>query len=94
MTNEAKEVSEVRDRPAEVWIKLLFTVTLILVGLIGYMGDRVIVGQDKQLEEMSKINANIESYGTRISRNETDIQEINVRVLGNSERIYKLEGVK
>ena len=71
-----QEVSEVRDRPTEIWIKLLVAVTVVLVGLIGYMGDRVIVGQDKQLEEMGKINGNLKAYETRISRNEKDIQEL------------------
>ncbi|MCK4822900.1 hypothetical protein KA005_44470 [bacterium] len=72
----SQEISEVRDRPTEIWIKLLVAVTVILVGLIGYMGDRVIVGQDKQLEEMGKINGNLKAYETRISRNEKDIQEL------------------
>ena len=71
-----KDVSEVRDRPAEIWIKLLVAVTMVLVGLIVYMGDKVITGQENQLKEMSKINASLTVYETRISRNEEDIKEL------------------
>lgn len=93
-SEERRALTEVRDRPTEIWIKLLVVVTLTLVALIAYMGDRVIIGQDRQLQEMSKINGNLKSYGTRISRNESDINEMNVKVLGNSERISTLEGAK
>ena len=89
-----KEVSEVRDRPTEIWIKLLFGITAIAVALIAYMGDRFIVNQDKLIEETSKINGNLQVYGSRISRIEVDVKEVRGVVSNNSERIYKLEGIR
>ena len=96
-----KEVSEVRDRPTEIWIKLLFAITAIAVGLIAYMGDRFIVNQDKLIEgqnrtteEVGKINGNLQTYGSRISRTESDVKEIRSVVFDHSERIIKLEGIR
>ena len=77
-SEERRSLTEVRDRPAEIWIKMLVGVTMVLVAMIGYMGDRVITGQDRQIEEMSKINASLEVYEARISRNEQDIKELEV----------------
>lgn len=96
-----KEVIEVKDRPTEIWIKLLFAITAIAVGLIAYMGDRFIVNQDKLIEgqnrtteEVGKINGNLQTYGSRISRTESDVKEIRSVVSDHSERIYKLEGIR
>ena len=73
---ERRAINEVRDRPTETYIKLLFWITAIAVALLAYMGDRFITNQDKQIDEMSDINANLKAYETRISRNEKDIQEL------------------
>ena len=95
------QVSQVQDKPTEVWIKLLFFITAIAVALIAYMGDRFIVNQDKLIEgqnrtteEVGKINGNLQTYGSRISRTESDVKEIRSTVSDNSKRIYKLEGFK
>jgi len=88
MTEEVEDrrsLTEVRDRPTEIWIKLLFAITAIAVTLVGYMGDRIITGQDKQLKEMSEINGNLRSYETRITRNEKDIQQLYHNVKRNGE---------
>jgi len=98
---KAKEISQVQDKPTEVWIKLLFAMTSFAVILLGYMGDRFIVNQDKLIqgqnrttEEVGKINGNLQTYGSRISRNEEDIKETHIILDGHSQRIYKLEGRK
>ncbi len=77
---------------SETWIKLFVAVAIILIGLIGYIGDRVIVGQDKQLKEMSDMNGNQQAFREKISRNKDDIRDVNVKVSGIDERVYKLEG--
>jgi len=94
MNDKRDEVSQVQDKPAEVWIKLLFFITAIAVALIAYMGDRFIVNQDKLIEETSKINGNLQVYGSRISRIEVDVKEVRGVVSNNSQRIYKLEGIR
>ena len=101
MNDKRNEVSQVQDKPTEVWIKLLFFITAIAVGLIAYMGNRFIVNQDELIkgqnrttEEVGKINGNLQTYGSRITRNEIDIQELHSISDTNSERIYKLEGIK
>ena len=98
---KADQVSQVQDKPTEVWIKLLFFITAIAVALIAYMGDRFIVNQDKLIEgqnrtteEVGKINGNLQTYGSRISRTESDVKEIRSVVSDHSQRIYKLEGIK
>ena len=73
----------VSDRPAEIWIKLLVFVTSVAVALITYMGNRGIVGQDmliegqnRKTEAVGKINGNLQTINSRVSRNEKDIQEL------------------
>lgn len=73
---ERRAINEVIDRPAITAARLLVAITAVAVAMVAYMGDRVIVGQDKQLEEMSKINGNLKAYEARISRNEQDIQDL------------------
>ena len=82
-----EEVSEVRDRSADLWIKMLFFITAIAVGLVAYMGDRFIGGQDKMNTELKSMNGFLQTHESRISRNEDDIS-------ANSDRIFILEGFK
>lgn len=91
---DERTISEVRDRPAEIWIKVLSLVAIVTLPLIGVIGNSLIEGQERTNNELSKINAYLQTHESRISRNEADLKEINVKVLGNSERIYKLEGAK
>ena len=98
---KADEVSQVQDKPTEVWIKLLFAMTSFAVILLGYMGDRfinnqdeLIKGQNRTTEEVGKINGNLQTYGSRISRTESDVKEIRSTVSDHSKRIYKLERKK
>lgn len=91
---KAAKPLQVMDRPAEIWIKLLFAVTTIAVVLIGYMGNRLIEGQDRTTEAVSKINGSLQTFKSRISRNEKEIEEIKVKVDGNTQEIYKLKGVR
>lgn len=93
--------TEVRDIPAEIWIKVLSGLAVVTLALIGYVGDSVIDEQkimNRNLSENTKAIIRIltlyQSHEGRISRNESDIEEISVQVLGVSERIYKLEGAK
>ena len=94
MTEERRSLTEVRDRPAEIWIKVLSLVAIVTLPLIGVIGNSLIDGQNRMTEEISKMNAYLQTHESRISRNESDINEINVKVLGNSEMIYKLKGAK
>ena len=94
MTEERRALTEVRDRPTEIWIKVLSLVAIITLPLIGAIGNSLIQGQERTNKELSKMNAFLQTHESRISRNESDINEINVKVSGNSERIYKLEGAK
>ena len=101
MKEDKRKVNEVRDRPTEVWIKMLFAVTAIAVALVAYMGDRFIVNQDKLIdgqnrttEEVGKINGNLQAYESRISRNEQDVKEVRDVTTNHEGRIIKLEGAK
>ena len=103
---KADQVSQVQDKPTEVWIKSLFFITAIAVGMIAYMGDRFIKGQDKiaagQIEmtkEISKLNSYFKVIDSRVSRNindiigiKGDIKGVNVKVNENSKWIYELRG--
>lgn len=91
--------TEVRDRPAELWIKVLGLVAVVTMPLIGVIGTIIIDGQKttnvelKNLnEKMNTYNAELKTHASRISRNETDIQETNVKVNEHAQRIYQLEG--
>jgi len=86
------EPSEVRDRPTEVWIKILSLIAVFTLPLIGAIGNSLIDGQNKMVEEMSKLNAYLQTHESRISRNERDIKEINIISNGNSKWIYELRG--
>ena len=94
MTEERRTLTEVRDRPTEIWIKVLSLVAIVTLPLIGVIGNSLIQGQERMNEELSEMNAYLQTHESRISRNEVDIKEINVKVNGNSERIYKLKGAK
>lgn len=93
MASEQKAMP-VSDRPAELWIKLLFFITAIAVALTAYIGNRVIDGQDRMTEEVSKMNGSLRVYGSRLSGLELRVKDINDTVIGNTDRIYKLEGAK
>lgn len=92
MNKERGSISEVRDRPAEIWIKVLSLVAIITLPLIGVIGSSLIRGQEKMTDEISKMNAYLRTHEIRISRNEKDIEEVRTLSSGNSDRIYKLEG--
>ena len=95
------KISQVQDKPAEIWIKLLFTITAIAVALVAYMGNRVIKGQDimaagqvEMTKEISKLNSYFRVIDGRVSRAETDIKEVRALSTNNSKRLYILEGSK
>jgi Na+-translocating ferredoxin:NAD+ oxidoreductase RnfG subunit len=95
------EISEVRDRTADLWIKLLFFITTIAVGLVAYVGDRVIKGQDKMAEgqvemikEVVKLRFHFKSIDGRVSRVENSDKEQNVRINDNFKEINILKGRK
>lgn len=92
VTKKEQTVLPVSDRPAEVWIKLLFFITAIAVAMVGYIGDRLIKGQDRTTEAVSKINGSLSTFDHRISENAKDIEETNVKVDGNTQEINKLKG--
>jgi hypothetical protein len=87
MNNKGKtmpEISEVRDRPTEVWIKVLSFIAVITLPLIGAIGNSLIDGQERMNKELSRMNGYLQTHESRISRNEQDIS-------ANSARLYKIE---
>jgi len=84
--------TEVRDRPAELWIKVLSLVAIFTLPLIGVIGNSLIDGQNRMSEELSKLNAFLQTHESRISRNERDIEEVRIISNSNSSRLYKIEG--
>ena len=87
--------------PPELWIKVITLVAIITLPLVSTIGGFIIQGQNemtagqrKTNEELSKINGYLLTHENRISRTESDVKEISVKVLGNTERIYKLEGTR
>lgn len=89
----------VRDRSADRWIRIIALVALFTFPLVGMIGtlilgnmDKMAVRQSMTIDALNAIRVNIGSYGSRISRAEKDITEINVMVDKHSQRIYKLEG--
>ena len=85
-------ISEVRDRPAELWIKVLSLVAIFTLPLISVIGSSLIDGQNRMSEELSKLNAFLQTHESRISRNERDIEEVRIISNSNSSRLYKMEG--
>ena len=96
MTNE---ISEVRDIPAEILIKVLSGLAVVTLALIGYMGDSVIDEQkimnrnlSENTEAIIRILSLYQSLEGRISRNERDIKSWGDVASDNSSRLYKIEG--
>lgn len=96
-----KEVTQVADRPAELWIKVLGLVAILTLPLIGVIGSMIIDGQNKTNTALEKIfdtlnayNAIHANHANRILRNEIDIKDIEDMMKSSSKRIYKLEGTK
>jgi len=88
------DVREVRDRPTEIWVKLLGIIAVFTFPLIGTIGTLLIQGQLKTNEELSEMNGYLQTHESRISRNEKDIRHVWSVSAENLERIYKLEGSK
>jgi hypothetical protein len=64
-----QEISQVQDKPAEIWIKLLVIVTSIAVGMVGYGGDKVIEELKEIRKEVNAGNIKFENHEGRISSN-------------------------
>ena len=102
MSDKAHEVEiPVKDRSGDKWIKIIGLVALLTFPLIGTIGKLILDDMGKIAERqaatintLNRINVSIGTYGGRISRAEKDISEINIKVDGISERVYKLEGAK
>jgi len=88
------DVREVRDRPTEIWVKLLGIIAVFTFPLIGTIGTLLIQGQLKTNEELSKMNGYLQTHESRISRNEQDIKDWSNIASDNSARLYRIEGRK
>lgn len=92
------EVTEVADRPAELWIKVLGLVAIVTLPLIGVIGGFLIDGQKETNVSLGKINdaittfsVKLENHNGRISRVERDVKEV-IEVQSNyGTRINNLE---
>lgn len=89
----------VKDKSADRWMRVIALIALFTFPLVGMIGklilgnmDLMAVRQTMTIDALNAIRVNIGSYGSRISRAEKDITEINVTVDNHSQRIYKLEG--
>ena len=83
--------TEVRDRPAELWIKVLSLVAVVTLPLISGIGYFLIHGQEetnnalertnealqRMSDKMNQYNAQLQTNASRISRNEEDIKNVN-----------------
>jgi hypothetical protein len=86
--------TEVRDRPAEIWIKILSLIAVITLPLIGIIGSSLIDGQERMNKELSRMNGFLQTHESRISRNELDIRAWGDISSENSSRLSKMEGRK
>lgn len=84
----------VEDKSAELWIKVLSLVAVVTLPLIGVIGSSLIDGQKKMTEELSSLNAYLQTHEVRISRNEKEIEYVKQISSKNSSRLYNLEGAK
>jgi peptidoglycan hydrolase CwlO-like protein len=94
-------INEVRDRPAELWIKFLGFVAIVTVPLISVIGYMVIdelkeqnQNQKEMSRELSNINGHIKTFVSEIAALKNDVENISIRVDGNTREIYKLKGAK
>lgn len=89
-----KEITEVRDIPAEVWIKVLSGLAVVTLSLMALIGSMVIDKLDWIGETLFEVVGSVQKHNSEISRNTKDITEINIKVEGNTQEIYKLKGLK
>ena len=93
-----EKVTQVNDRPAELWIKVLSLVAMITLPLVGVIGSFLIDGQKETNSSLEKINnaitsfsVKLENHDGRISRVEDDVKEVRDVQDNYGQRIFKLE---
>ena len=101
MEEERRSVSEVTDKVADRWIKIIGLVALFTFPLIGTIGKLILNNMDEisarqvlTIDQLGKINGFLGTHESKISRNTQDIQDINVKVDGNTAEINKLKGIR
>lgn len=82
---ERRKMVDVRDGPAELWIKVLSLVALVTLPLISVIGNSLITGQKEMNHELSKISGIMQTIESRVSRNEMDIKDnrSSIKLLNN-----------
>jgi hypothetical protein len=88
----AKEVSEVRDIPAEIWIKALAGLASITMLLTAFIGIRVIDRLDQIGGTLVEVVSLVQVHKSEISTLKAADKEMNIKVDGINKRVYQLEG--
>lgn len=84
MTNE---VSEVKDIPTENGVKINNILTFLVLSVMTWVGYNI----NTMKIDIAEMNGFLKTHDVRISRNEDDIKDINVKIDGNVKRINQLE---
>ena len=94
MTEERRAISEVRDIPTEIWIKILSGIAGLSLVLAGFIGVRALDKLDIIGDTLTGLVIFVKTNTSEISVLKEADKEINIKVDGISRRVYKLEGAK
>jgi hypothetical protein len=94
MTEERRAISEVRDIPTEVWIKVLSGIAGLSLVLAGFIGVRALDKLDIIGDTLTGLVIFVKANTSEISNLKETDKEIIIKVDGISRRVYKLEGLK
>lgn len=94
MTEERRSVSEVRDIPAEVWIKVLSGLAAITLVLTSFIGVRAIDKLDQIGDTLADVVGFVQIHSLEISSLKKGLEETNVKVEGNTRNINEIKGAK
>ena len=94
MTEERRAISEVRDIPTEIWIKILSGIAGLSLVLAGFIGVRALDKLDIIGDTLTGLVIFVKTNTSEISTLKEADKEIIIKVDGISKRVYKLEGAK
>lgn len=94
MTEERRAISEVRDIPTELWIKVLSGIAGISLILVAFIGVRALDKLDQIGDTLTGLVVFVQTNISEITNLKETDKEIIIKVDGISKRVYKLEGAK
>lgn len=81
---------KVTDRPTEVGVTINNILTFLVLSVMGWVGYNI----NTMRVDIATMSGYLQTHESRISRTESDVKEIHIKVDGNTREIYKLKGAK